>query len=26
MTKAVDVTLIHSWPQEIKESQLKDMS
>jgi hypothetical protein len=25
MTKAVDVTLIHSWQQEIKESQLKDM-
>ena len=25
MTKAVDVTLIHSWQQEIKESQLKNM-
>jgi hypothetical protein len=24
-TKAVDVTLIHSWKQEIKESQLKDI-
>jgi hypothetical protein len=23
-TKSVDVTLIHSWQQEIKESQLKD--
>ena len=26
MTKKVDVTLIHSWQQEIKESQLKNMS
>ena len=26
MTKAVDVTLIHSWQQEIKESQLRNMS
>ena len=25
-SKAVDVTLIHSWQQEIKESQLKNMS
>ena len=25
MTKAIDVTLIHSWLQEIKESQLKNM-
>jgi hypothetical protein len=25
MTKAVDVTLIHSWQQEIKESQLKNV-
>jgi hypothetical protein len=25
MTKAVDLTLIHSWQQEIKESQLKNM-
>jgi hypothetical protein len=25
MTKAVDVTLIHSWQQEIKESQLKNI-
>ena len=24
-TKAVDVTLIHSWQQEIKESQLKNV-
>jgi len=26
MTKVVEVTLIHSWQQEIKESQLKNMS
>lgn len=25
MTKTVDVTLIHSWQQEVKESQLKNM-
>ncbi|MGI8833972.1 MAG: hypothetical protein ACR2IS_15215, partial [Nitrososphaeraceae archaeon] len=24
-TKTVEVTLIHTWQQEIKESQLKDM-
>jgi hypothetical protein len=26
ITKTVDVTLIHSWQQEVKESQLKNMS